>query len=388
MRRPRVLMVTGTYHPETSGASLQCRQLVRLLHDEADFTVLTTTTSSDLPERDRVDAVDVWRVRVDPRSAASKLSAAARMTRAFAHLRRRFDIVHVHGFSQKNILVTALSRLFRKRLVIKLTSVGHDDGLTMRARGGLQLACYRQADRFIGVGPRFEEAHHAAGLPSSRFRLVPNGVDLDRFRPADAPERAAIRERHGLPIDTPLVLFVGFFSHEKRPDALYRAWADVTERGIQSVLVLIGPTASDYYEIDPRMAPAIRDDAARRGLLPRLVFVERATAIEDYYRAADVFALPTLREGMPNVVLEAMASGVPAIVTRLPGVTDWIMDETTGVLVPPDDPAALADALGGLLADAPRRQAMGRAARTSVARRFSARATAAQMVSVYRELTC
>lgn len=380
-------MVTGAYYPESSGASLQCQQLVRLLRNRVDFTVLTTTTDSTLAADAVVNDVDVWRVQVDPARAASKVAAIPELGALFGRLRDRFDIVHLHGFSQKTMLVIALARTFGKRVLIKLTSAGHDDALSMQERGRVAFGFYRNADRFVGVGPWFEEAHRLAGLPAERFRLIPNGVDLDRFRPATGSEQRAIRVRLALPADRPVVLFVGFFSHEKRPDLLYEAWAELASRGVITTLVLIGPTRSTYYEIDPHMVEAVCSDAKRRGLLPHIVFVEQTTEVEQYYRAADVFALPTLREGMPNVVLEAMASGIPPIVTRLPGVTDWLVEDgVTGLLVPPNDRAALSDALRQLLTDTGARDTMGAAARASVAHRFAADQTAEQMLALYREL--
>jgi glycosyltransferase involved in cell wall biosynthesis len=380
-------MVTGAYFPETSGASLQCQQLVRLLSGRAEFTILTTTTDTALPGRAIIEGVDVWRVPVDPASGRSKAAATARFASILSSLRHRFEIVHLHGFSQKTLLVVALARLWRKRILIKLTSVGHDDAASMRSRGLLAYAMYRQADRFVGISPRFEDEHRRAGLPPDRFRFVPNGVDLQRFRPATADQRRAARLELGLPPDDPIVLFVGFFSHEKRPDLLYEAWRTLHAGGLPSTLVLIGSTNPAYYEIDPGMAEAIRSDAASRGLLPRLVFVERTTAIENYYRAADVFALPTLREGLPNVVLESMASGVPPVVTALPGVTDWIVDPSNGVLIAPNDRVALERALEDLLRNPHRRQEMSHAARESVSRRFAADTMAEHMLRVYGELS-
>jgi glycosyltransferase involved in cell wall biosynthesis len=380
-------MVTGAYHPETSGASLQCRQLVRLLRDEVGFTVLTTTTDFALPPQAVVDDVDVWRVQVDPARAASKIAAIPGLGAAFGRLRDCFDLVHLHGFSQKTMLLIALAKTFGKRVLIKLTSVGHDDAVSMQRRGRVAFGFYRSADRFVGVSPRFEAAHRDAGLAADRFRLIPNGVDLERFRPAQPGEQRSIRERLGLPTDVPIVLFVGFFSPEKRPDLLYESWTELATMGVTSTLVLIGPTRSTYYEIDPQMAEAIRADANRRGLSSQIVFVEQTAEIEQYYRAADVFALPTLREGLPNVVLESMASGVPTIVTRLAEVTDWMIDDgVTGLLVPPNDRAALTGALQRLLSDSRKREIMGPAARASVTERFDAAGTAKQMLALYREL--
>ena len=387
MRRPRVLMVTGVYHPETSGASLQCRQLISALKADVDFEVLTTSAHRSLPTRDVVDGVSVTRIFVDPSRPATKAAALMHMTPRFARAARGADVVHVHGFSQKNVLLAVLGRLLRKKLVMKLTSAGHDDAVTMRARGGVQFWCYRGVDRAIAVSPKLRDAWVEAGLDPAHIVLIPNAVDTERFRPASAADRAVLRKGFGWNDDIPVVLFVGFFSQEKRPDALYRAWAQLWAEGGRSTLVLVGATRSSYFEIDPAMADAIRDDARRRDLSTHLHFVERADDIEQYYRAADVFELPTTREGLPNVLLEAMASGVPPVISRLQGVTDWIVeDRINGRRLPPADDRALTSALRDLLESAGTRERLGAAARAHVERHFTPAASAASTLAVYRDL--
>jgi glycosyltransferase involved in cell wall biosynthesis len=385
--RIRVVMVTGAYAPETSGASLQCRRLVRVLRDRVDFRVLTTSTDPALPWDSLVDDTPVRRIAVDPNSRVSKAVAIERMASSFFEVASDADIIHLHGFSQKSLLVIALARLRGKKIVIKLTSVGHDDPASIRARGRVMWAAYRQADRYIGVTPRFAEGFAALGLDPDRFRFIPNGVDLDRFKPSSAGVRAEFRNQLRLPPQEPVVLFVGFFSVEKNPDVLFDAWLALHERGVRSTLVLVGATQGTYYEIDAGIADRIKTKAARRGVSDHVVFVEAADQIEHYYRAADVFALPTSREGLPNVLLEAMASGVPPVITRLEGVTDWIVQPgVTGELVADVNSAAFADAIGRLLASPERREAIGAAARAHVAANFSLAATAQQTFEVYQEL--
>ena len=387
MRRPRVLMVTGAYAPEMSGASLQCRHLIDVLRDRADFVVLTTSTDPSLPWHAMVEGIQVRRITVDPASRISKLIATPRLAASFLELARHIDIVHLHGFSQKSVLIVALARLLRRPLVIKLTSFGHDDPASIRAQGSLRWRSFRDADRFIGVTPRFAEGFEAHGLDRRRFVFIPNGVDLNRFQPASPEARAQLQRELGLPDDAPVVLFVGFFSRDKNPDVLFDAWASLAERGIRSTLVFVGATRGTYYEIDASLAERIRQQAAARGLSDRIRFVERTDAIEKFYRAADVFALPTAREGLPNVLLEAMACGVPPVITRLDGVTDWIVSPgVTGELVPTIGSRDFAAALQGLLMSRERRRTMGAAARAHVEANFSIGVTAQQTLDVYREL--
>src|SRR5437773_1940397 len=130
--RPRVLMVTGAYYPEVSGAGLQCRALIQVLADRVRCMVLTTATDPALAANDLVDGVPVYRIHIDVNRWTSTAAAFVRMVRRFLALRRDVDIVHLHGFSRKSVLLVRLAHLLGKKIVVKLTSVGHDDACSMR----------------------------------------------------------------------------------------------------------------------------------------------------------------------------------------------------------------------------------------------------------------
>lgn len=386
--KPGVLMVTGAYFPELSGAGLQCRALVGRLQDMVDFTVLTTTADRLLPVNDVQDGVSVHRVYVDPASWRSKMIGAARFATAFLRTRRRFEIVHLHGFSQKSILLVWLALASGKKIAIKMTSVGDDDPVSLHRRGPLAYWSYRQADAFFAVSPRFLELYSTAGLPNDRFHLIPNGVNLDRFRPPSDGEREALRRELGIPPGGPVALFVGFFSREKRPDLLFEAWARLAKSSARdSALVFVGATRSPYYEVDEALADLIRRRAGDLGLSGRLHFVEATDEIERFYRAADAFVLPSVREGLPNALLEAMASGAACIATRIGGVTDRIIEDgRNGLLVPPDDGEALGGALGRVFDDPAWRARLGCEARRTIEARYSLDHAAREYLDAYQRL--
>jgi glycosyltransferase involved in cell wall biosynthesis len=385
---PGVLMVVGAYYPELSGASLQCRALVLEVRHAVRITILSTTTERSLPAVDTVDGVPVFRVFVDPNRASSKLTAGWRMARVLLRERRSFSILHLHGFSQKSVLLVVLGLLMRARVAFKMTSVGHDDPVSMKARGRLAFWSYSRAHVFFGVSPRFQALYAESGLPERRFRLIPNGVDLARFKPASPDERRALRRELDLPADAVVVLFVGFFSHEKCPTELFDPWARMAARAIaHSVLVFVGRTRSAYYEVDPGLAVDIRARAVHAGLGAQIRFVEETREIEKYHRSADIFAMPSVREGLPNSLLEAMACGTACVVTRLEGVTDTLIDDgENGILIPPRDVAALESALVAFASNPDRARAMGERARERIARDFDLKSTALAYLQAYQEL--
>lgn len=388
MARPGVLMVTGAYYPEVSGGGLQCREIVRALGDSVEVIVLTTSTDPSLPAVGKVDGVPVHRVPVDVDRWISALTAAARLVAAFVGLRSRFQIVHLHGFSRKSMLVILLARLSGKKVILKLSSAGYDDPLAVRAKGSVRFWCYSRADLFVGVSPALGELYDSSGLPRERFRLIPNGINLGRFRPGDPRERQALRRELELPDDLALILFVGFFSREKHPDLLFQAWARLQGQEVPPTgLVFVGATRSRYYEIDRSMARRMRTEAQRLGVEKHLVFVEVTHEIEKYYRAADMFVLPSSREGFSNALLEAMATGLPCVASKLDGVTDGLIDHgVNGLLVPSGDVAALQGALRSLLQDPAGAQALGKKARETVRERYSITQTASRVLEAYRTL--
>lgn len=388
VRPMRVLMVTGAYYPELSGGGLQCRELVRSLRSRVAFRILSTSIDPRLPAQELVEGIWVDRIYVDIQRLGSQLLALLRLVGVFLRCGHHCEIIHMHGFSRKAIPMTILAMLSRKKIMLTLQTGGHDEPPAIRSKGRVAFWCYRQADLITGVSPRLQQAYRAAGLPSNKFRLIPNSVDTGHFRPGDEAERRHLRQTLRLPETLPLMLFVGFFSREKRPEVLFDAWVRLEREGrLASGIVFVGATRSSYYEVDPALAQRIRSEIRRLRVEDRVTFVEVTHTIEWYYRAVDLFVLPSIREGMPIALLEAMASGLPCVATRLAGVTDAVIhDGANGLLVPPGDVEALKAALQTLLQDPNRAWAMGRKARKSMEERYAIGHAAEQFLQSYEQL--
>lgn len=384
-RSPSVLLVTGAYYPEISAAGLQCRTVAAALGGRVRFGVLATAVDPALPAVEIMDGVTVYRVPVDVRRLWSKMSASARLIARLFRIQSAYDIVHLHGFSQKNVPVMWLARLAGKPIVLTLHTAGQDEPEPVRRRGAMAYRAFTSAQLILAVSPTLRRACLDAGLPPDRVRLTPNGIDTRRFRPVEPSEKAAIRRDLRLPADVPIVLFVGFFSRDKRPDVLFRAWQPLAQRhGIDAALVFVGETEPTYFEIDDALAREIRAGASAGGRSRRVLFVEPTLAIEKYFQAADVFVLPSIREAHPVALLEAMACGLPSVASRLPGATDAVIEDgVNGRLVPADDEPALTSVLCDLLQNPAQACMLGARARDTIASRFDVRQTAETWVAAY-----
>jgi glycosyltransferase involved in cell wall biosynthesis len=200
----------------------------------------------------------------------------------------------------------------------------------------------------------------ALGLaPESKLRLLgsgsSNGVDVERFQPGPSDLRA----RLGLPLHAHIVGFVGRLTRDKGLPELVEAFDAILAAKPESHLLLVGwfDAAEDALGDDLR---------ARIESHPRIHMTGYVADTAPYYRVMDVMVLPTWREGFPNVVLEAAASGIPVVTTLCTGSRDAVVPEVTGLLIPPGYPVAISEAVLQLLRNPERRCRMGLEARAWV----------------------
>jgi UDP-glucose:(heptosyl)LPS alpha-1,3-glucosyltransferase len=181
-------------------------------------------------------------------------------------------------------------------------------------------------------------------VPADKIVVLYNGVDNKRFAPSNRREiRDQLRNRWKIPLDAPLVLFVGSGFRRKGLDQLISIW-NWSELDQVFLLVLGSDARLGRYRA--------RADAVAPG---RIIFAGRRDDIENYYRAADLVALPSLQEAFGNVVLEALASGLPVVVSRDAGAAELLRGPLSeGVLDSPIDPETLKKKLLHLLQQGPR----------------------------------
>lgn len=374
-------MVTGAYHPEISSGGLQARLMAATLRDKVIVRVLTTGLDPDAPPHAIVDEVEVTRIHLRDISTASKVAAFAGMMRAAWRLVRWCDVVHLHGVSAKNILVTFAAHLLGKPIVLSLHTMGADEPAVVQHAGASWWA-FHQPARYMSVSDGLTQRYREAGLPGDRLEQVGNAIDMNVFAPASAHEKRRLRMLHGIDPERPVVLFVGLFSHDKQPRVLFDAWLKL---GIETSLVCVGATKSSYYEVDESLADSMRTDADTHGIGDRLTFTGVVHDVHEHFRLADVFMLPSRREGLPVALMEAMACGLPCVASRLPGATDTLIeDSVSGLLVQPGDVDAFANAIRTMLTETARADSMGTAARAFIADRFGAPTIAARWLANYR----
>jgi Glycosyltransferase len=201
------------------------------------------------------------------------------------------------------------------------------------------------------------------GVSPSRLVYSPSRVDTGVFSPTQqAKWRPIVRTKLHIE-QSKIVLYAGTFSRTKGVEHLVRALPQIVRRHPDVKLVLVGSGP---------LEPRLRGLAERLGVTDSVVFVGRRShdQMPRLLAAADVFVLPSLNEGLPRVILEAMATGLPVVATSVGGVPELVVDGGTGLLVEPGDEEALADAVCRVLADPELAMAWGRAGREVAQREY------------------
>ena len=206
------------------------------------------------------------------------------------------------------------------------------------------------------------------------------GVDLERFDASRLlPVREQLRKRYGVPAEARVITFIGRVTRDKGIVELVTAFRSVREAVPSAFLLIVGPLEPHLDPLPGDILPELRNGPSIRaaGYDPHP---------ESCLAFTEVLCIPSYREGFGNVVIEAAALGIPTVGTRIDGLRDAVVDGVTGVLVPPRDSAALADALVGLLTDDARRKRMGSAAQDGARRLFDSRIVNGYVLKEYERL--
>ncbi|MBC8254452.1 MAG: glycosyltransferase [Ardenticatenia bacterium] len=357
-----ILHLYKDYHPVLGGIENHMKVLA-----EAQVAAGTQVTVLVCSPGRRTQVETLNGVRI---IKAGRLATVASMPLSLAQLlalrRMKPDVVHIHSPYPLGEMANWLWGRGRATVITY-----HSD--VVRQRGWLRLYApvlrrvLEAVDRIIVDSQPYIDTSTWLQAVRHKCVAVPIGVDAQRFVPSPRT-----------PLDKPAVLFVGRLRYYKGLDVLLRALASTPE--IQLLVVGDGPMRGVWEAL-----------AQELGLSDQVCF---AGDVDDadlprWYQKADVFVLPSnsRAEAYGIVLLEAMASGLPCIATELGTGTSWIVqDGTTGIVVPPEDPLALAGAMAGLLEDPDLCRSMGRAGRERVERHFSVERMTRGVEDVYQSV--
>jgi glycosyltransferase involved in cell wall biosynthesis len=383
----RACMVSFYFHPHYSGSAVQAHNLSRHLVRRGVDPWIVSANLNLAPQQEELAGIKVSRLPVSKNPGMQVLSFWLSLVSFLVRNRRSFDIVHAHGTLQHGI-VSLAGRLLGKKTILKIAMANSDIAFHRQGRlwGRVNRYLVSGFDRYIATSAEVYSECIERGLARERVILLPNGVDTENFRPAaDEAERSRLRLSLGLP-DEPIVSFVGIIDGRKNIDGILRVWSKVKSRGAPGHLVLIGPIPREADGSPSKYFQQLNQFLRDAKLEGTVTFTDKKSDVAAYLRCSNVFHFPSRQEGMPNVLLEAMSSGLACVASKISGTADIVTDGESGHLYELADEDGQADAIHGLLCNPASAAAFGAAARESIMRRFSLQALAQKYESLYAEL--
>ena len=234
------------------------------------------------------------------------------------------------------------------------------------------------ADSLIAVAEAVGQALIRGGLPPDRITVIHSGISIPEI-PTDT-QRTAVRSSLGIAAEEAVLGIVGHVLPHKGYDDLIRAIALIKEKVPASRCVIVGKTLRASY------LHSLRELARELSIENRLMWVGVQQDVLPILHAIDLFVLPSHTEGLPITILEAMAAGRPVVATTVGGIPELVRHGETGMLVPPNDPRSLAEAMLGLLNEPGPARAMGEAGRARVATTFTVESEARETALLYQRI--
>jgi len=368
----RVLMVISQFYPLLGGAEVQAQQLAKDLLKRGIKVAVLTRHLKGLPRYELIEGIPVYRaIRTIPLGALWGMCYMISVFQFLYKKRNEYDIIHCHILQGFHTVISIMFKfLFNKKVVVKMSSSGETSDFKVLKEvtfGRLFLRWIRNVDSIVSVCKKSSEEILENGFLKETLVEIPNGIDVGKFSGDAFKGKKKLRS----------ITYVGRLDKYKGVNFLLNSFKDVLLKidNVQLTIVGDGPDES-----------LLRNMAKDLGIMENVAFKGRQEDIVSELNSTDIFVLPSLSEGMSNVLLEAMACGLPVVATSVGGNQDLITDRLNGILVPPRDSGSLAAVLVELINNEDLTWRLGEEARKTVESNYAMNRIVDAYVELYARL--
>lgn len=273
--------------------------------------------------------------------------------------RDRYDIIHNFnsGFAFNRVAIL-IAKILGKKAVTETSLVGDDDPISLGRLNDwkdflkpkyLRYLFYKMADGFVSKSPVITEIYWRSEIPLSKVHEISYAVDTEIFCPVDEQSKKELRRNLGMWEDGKIILFVGGINERKGVHVLADAFIEAAAIFPDLCLIIAGPT----YKYDQEYIQNIREKIENSGFAERVRFTEKSIGnVDEYMKCADIFVLPSRKEGFPISVIEAMSSGLAVVASDIPEIAKAQIDNgRDGLIFAKGDHNQLADSFKELLSN-------------------------------------
>lgn len=387
-------MVSPLYHPSLGGIGKQAQLLTERLAEEEIRVFVIARRMKGMPPAVFSQKVRVYRAwsikpylytyeKVELINILVSLTFSVSCALLLFWKRKEYDIVHFHGASLPLFFNLPLLKILRKRVIAKVAAakVGTEAG-SLRGRyfglGNMIIRLLHMVDAFIATTTEINEGLQKDGFSLKKINKIPNFIDFTIFSPGSSHVKSKIKMKLGYK-NNKVVTFSGRFIPRKGVNFLLEAWGEVVTNFPDLRLLLLG---------DGPLLEEMREQVTGMGIDSSVDFKGSVHHIIDFLHATDIFVLPSLQEGMPNSLLEAMACGLPVVATRIGGVVDIVRDGENGILVEPGDSKGLVRGILKILQDEDFARSIASNAFQTIRECYSLDKIVPRYVELYKSLVC
>jgi glycosyltransferase involved in cell wall biosynthesis len=384
----RVILIARYCPPLYSGAGRAALKLAKVLRDKgAEVTVLAGRFNNDMLEYETIDGVPIRRLR---HSLRGRLPFYFRCAFWLYHNRQKYDVIHFREMPVYWFPVFIVSKVLKKPVVVTMTLYGSDDLASIRRNrlGALHLFFLLRVQKILAISNNLMQVSQKYIPDKKLITNINYLIDIRLFRPLySSEERATLRAKYGICHKSKVVIFSGSVLYRKGIDLLVEAWPKVAQRLPNAVLYVVGPRTfrGEFGFTNQEFSRHLDMRIQTLGIESSIVFMgNKGNEIPEILRLADVFVLPSRAEGLPNALMEAMATGLPCIICDQPWVPkDLIRHGKSGLICLPM-PELIADNILALLTNQNLAVRMGACARAYVEENHNPDNLSDRLVEVYK----
>lgn len=370
----RIAMISHGYYPLIGGAERQLAAVSPALQQIGVEVNILTRRHPGLAAYEEIQGVKVHRLPIPGPKPTASFAFSLFGLQKIGQLRP--DVVHAHELFSATTTALWAKRRYGMPIVVtahRSGPIGDVQRLQEKMFGGRRLKTFaEQVDAFITISREIDTELMGVGVPQNHLHFIPNAVDTERFKPVTQAEKQAIRHTLGIPAEAVVTVFVGRLAPEKRVNHLVHIWPAVRQAHPHALLLVLG-SGPEEAQLKQAAGDGVR-------------FAGSVDDVTPYLKAADIFTLPSVAEGLSVAMLEAMSAGLVAVVTAVGGAPETITHQHNGWLLRPDDRAELQHSLITLIGDVGQRQQISQNGRETIENAFALPAIAQKLRDLYAQL--